>query len=384
MYSTSDRISEEAYGDIPNFLSQAFFSNDLGFDVLSDDPLADITVSGSCIFDSPESLMSSVEPNEFINTYLGAPSLLQTLSTENDNKRALISTSPKKTFGTKSKAKSPVIPVPLSESVAVGAPSNINNANQKISIVNALEESFRPRYKSDYFSQNGNSRKPRYVADRQGNHFITLRVPVGVPGKILIHWLTIPDKSGERYIMPYRFQESNVSLDIPDCNPLEVNIAADRNGVMRLYLVLIKAKQDELKTSQPLQMFQPWRDALEMSMKNTPVLLNPKQLIRQYRLDQSQLAFTFCGLSTDGKSFVPEWDTTVLSTVLQELPPESAKSKSVSCPKCKHQFEVSMNNEQEYVQETPKTNKRKVNRIIADKKIKSEANITNEYPFFVY
>lgn len=58
-------------------------------------------------------------------------------------------------------------------------------------------------------------------------------MPTGVQGQILVHWLTVPDKTGERYIMPYRFQESNVSLQIPDCNPLRLNIEPDKNGLMR-------------------------------------------------------------------------------------------------------------------------------------------------------
>lgn len=82
---------------------------------------------------------------------------------------------------------------------------------------------------------------------------------------------------------------------------------------------MIKAKQDELKGSQPLQVFQPLREAFQMPTKNTQIIYNPKQLIREYQLDQSQLAFTFCGLNADGTAFVPEWDTTVLSTILHGM-----------------------------------------------------------------
>lgn len=380
MFGTNDRISEEAFGDISSFLNDPFVENDLGFDLLVDDPIGNIPVSGFCDFPSPEPLLSAVEPNEFINTYLGPLTMLQTSSVESDNKRALISNQPINPLVRKTSAYKHKIPIPLSQSVGVGTPQKIHNTNSKLQIVNQLEESFRPRYKSDYFAQNGNSRKPRYVADRKGNHFVTIQVPVGIRGQILIHWLTLPDKSGERYIMPYRFQASNDSLEVPDCNPLKLDIKTDKNGLMRLYLVLIKSKQDELKASQPLQVFQPFREAFNMPTKNTQIIYNPKQLIQEYKLDQSQLAFTFCGLSTDGKNFIPEWDTTVLSTVMHELPPENAKSKSVSCPQCKHQFEISVNTEQEYVQES-NTKKRKVNRTTTDKKIKRKIDISNEYPF---
>lgn len=67
-------------------------------------------------------------------------------------------------------------PVPLSDSVAVGVPPNLFKQSHSIQVKFELEESFRPRYKSDYFGMNGKTRKPRYVADRKGNHFITLNV----------------------------------------------------------------------------------------------------------------------------------------------------------------------------------------------------------------
>jgi hypothetical protein len=64
----------------------------------------------------------------------------------------------------------------LSSSVGVGIPQRSIKPAQKIEIVYDLEEKYRPRYKSDYFAQNGTTRKPRYVTDRQGNHYITLKV----------------------------------------------------------------------------------------------------------------------------------------------------------------------------------------------------------------
>lgn len=58
-------------------------------------------------------------------------------------------------------------------------------------------------------------------------------MPVNLRGKIRIDWLTIPDQFGNRYSMPYRFQQSNESSDIPDCNPLYLNITTDKNGIMK-------------------------------------------------------------------------------------------------------------------------------------------------------
>jgi hypothetical protein len=81
-------------------------------------------------------------------------------------------------------------------------------------------------------------------------------------------------------------------------------------------LVLIKSKQSELKDVQPLRLFPPM---LETSNKNhlikmTP--LPPKRLIQQYQLDQSQLAFTYCTLGPDGVTYMPDWSTTVYSTIM--------------------------------------------------------------------
>jgi len=87
-------------------------------------------------------------------------------------------------------------------------------------------------------------------------------------------------------------------------------------------LVLIKAKQDSLKTLQPLQAFRPFQDLFgfnsEVNLEKTNIL-PPKKLIQKYQLEKSQLAFTLCILSADGQSYVPEWDTTVYSTVLEGM-----------------------------------------------------------------
>jgi hypothetical protein len=85
-------------------------------------------------------------------------------------------------------------------------------------------------------------------------------------------------------------------------------------------LVLIKAKQDALKSLQPLQPYHPMKDVFGISDKHTPEKmskLTPKQLIQKYQLGKSQLAFTLCALSTDGQSYIPEWDRTIYSTVLE-------------------------------------------------------------------
>ena len=84
-------------------------------------------------------------------------------------------------------------------------------------------------------------------------------------------------------------------------------------------MVLIKSKQDELKVQQPLKPFRPYQDAFGMLDKsNTGKMfpMNPKQLIQHFQLDKSQLAFTFCAYGSDGKYPIPQWDSTVYSTIL--------------------------------------------------------------------
>ena len=85
-------------------------------------------------------------------------------------------------------------------------------------------------------------------------------------------------------------------------------------------MVLIKAKQDTLKSLQPLVPFQPMRDALghiDKNISEKKMVLTPKNLIQKYQLGKSQLAFTFVTVGADGQSRIFEWDTTVFSSVLE-------------------------------------------------------------------
>jgi len=205
------------------------------------------------------------------------------------------------------------------------------------------------------------------VADCNGSHYITLKIsPVDIQGQIRIDWVTIPNEDGDRYFMPYQFQASNDSSEVPDCNPFFVDIVTDASGTMKLFLVLIKAKQDALKSLQPLQPFHPMQDALGIidkhtSEKNLP--LTPKELIQKYQLGKSQLAFTLCTLGTDGKSCIPQWNTRVYSTVLEEISSDNLPGKSIPCPNCSHPINI---NDGTTGQEIT-TNKRKSLEIKAEK-----------------
>ncbi|CAF4112970.1 unnamed protein product [Adineta steineri] len=196
-------------------------------------------------------------------------------------------------------------------------PHQIHNSPQ-LQIVNDLEETYRPRYKFEFISPNGSFRAARHVADRLGNHFVTLEVTPNLQGKIRVDWLTISNTTGQRYVMPYDFQASNEPVTTFDFNPIMHDISTDNRGFMRLYVVLIKARMTELEQSQPLVPFQPVIDVLHNSSISCHRQMSGKELIRKFQLNKSQLAFTLC-TTTDGKSFIPQWHTTVFSTVMTEI-----------------------------------------------------------------
>ncbi|CAF1360790.1 unnamed protein product [Adineta steineri] len=230
-----------------------------------------------------------------------------------------------------------------------------------IRIVYDLEDTHRSRYKSDYFSQNGTVYKPRYVADQKGNHFITLEVPTGIRGYLRVDWITIPDKNGIRYSMPYKFQVDHTSPNVSDRNPVYRRITPEDLGIIKLYLVLIKSKQEELKKIQSMDVFPPLEHTSKRTDHNSfkqKYSLAPKQLIRDYQLNKSQLAFTFCSISPDGQQLIPEWDTTVYSTVLEEEMPVASKKRAATCPNCEHSFEITLDNAGDTDYEKPKRRKK--------------------------
>jgi len=332
----SDHLSVEVNSDGVSY--DSIFDTDFYslFDL--DSFTSDINIAGVCeSADLVESISQSAETDEF-DKYFG-PKYLSNSTCDIDQNLLVINSLPIYGIEKNKKVKSNKKPILLSSSVGVGIPQRSLKSSHKIEIVNDLEEKYRPRYKSDYFGQNGITRKPRYVTDRQGNHYVTLKIPLGIRGKIRVDWLTLPDDAtGERYFMPYRFQVNNESNEVADCNPIFQDIVPDASGTtMKLYLVLIKAKQDALKFLQPLQPFHPVKDAFGAIDKQTSEKtskLTPKKLIKKYQLGKSQLAFTLCTLARDGQSWIPEWDTIVYSTVLEEETGDSSTGKTVACPNC--------------------------------------------------
>ncbi|CAF3598541.1 unnamed protein product [Adineta steineri] len=258
-------------------------------------------------------------------------------------------------------AQSETNPIPLSQSIQVAVPKKPKDPLHIIRIVYDLEDTHRSRYKSDYFSQNGTVYKPRYVADQKGNHFITLEVPTGIRGYLRVDWITIPDKNGIRYSMPYKFQVDHTSPNVSDRNPVYRRITPEDLGIIKLYLVLIKSKQEELKKIQSMDVFPPLEHTSKRTDHNSfkqKYSLAPKQLIRDYQLNKSQLAFTFCSISPDGQQLIPEWDTTVYSTVLEEEMPVASKKRAATCPNCEHSFEITLDNAGDTDYEKPKRRKK--------------------------
>ncbi|CAF1022742.1 unnamed protein product [Adineta steineri] len=329
--------------------------------------LLDLDVAGTC--DQNDLFGSIGHPAEIheSNGYIPAP-LFSNSPSDIDQNLLVNNSLPVYPIEKNKKVRTQKKAILLSSSVGVGQPKQSSNPSNKIKLVHDLEEKYRPRYKSDYFANNGTTRKPRYVTDRDGNHYISLQVPQHMRGPIRIDWVTIPNEDNERFVMPYQFQASNDLTDVPDCNPIYEQIQSNSSGLMKIYLVLIKAKQDALKVLQPLQPFHPIADALGLLDKQIyekAPKLTPKNLIKKYQLTKSQLAFTLCTLSSDGKTCDPEWDTTVYSTVLEEEGnTENSATKIISCPKCSCSINIDI--------DEPKTqemtgNKRKSKQFIGEK-----------------
>lgn len=111
-------------------------------------------------------------------------------------------------------------------------------------LVHQLEDTYRARYKSDYFPQKGEPRRPRYVADNRGNHFVSLQVqrkrvfeiqiysfhfemklPAGYSRDlsneyIRVSLITTPIGNSGHFYSPYKFQTHHRDAKILDENPI--------------------------------------------------------------------------------------------------------------------------------------------------------------------
>jgi hypothetical protein len=239
--------------------------------------------------------------------------------------------------------------IALSASVAVTVPTP-----HQLQLVHPLEDTYRARYKSDYFPQKGAPRRPRYVADSEGNHFVKLQLPTEYKHDlkneyICISLLTTPSNNRGYFYSPYKFQIDHNDGKIPDQNPmyLPVEKYRERDSTLKFHLVLIKSKLDQLNNAQPLKPFLGTIGSVQNIINKEK--LSPKEFIKEYQLEKSHIAFTLCTkVSKDAYKMRPE--TTVVSSVITELPPTVSKAKpeantantgkKICCPKCAHCFDL--------------------------------------------
>jgi len=132
--------------------------------------------------------------------------------------------------------------ISLSESVAVTVPT----PNQ-LQLVHTLEDTYRARYKSDYFPQKGSVRRPRYVADNAGNHYVTLQMPREYNRDfkneyIRVALITTSINDRGHYYSPYKFQTNHNDVKVLDQNPIYVPVQVRRgnDSTMKLLLVFLE------------------------------------------------------------------------------------------------------------------------------------------------
>jgi len=244
----------------------------------------------------------------------------------------------------------------LSQSVAVTVPT----PNQ-LQFVYPLEDIYRARYKSDYFPQSGSVRRPRYVSDNAGNHLITLQMPTEYNRDfaneyIRVALITTSINNSGHFYSPYKFQTNHNDSKVPDQNPYYIPVKLDsaNNSIMKLQLVLIKSKLDQLNHAQPLQPFSDTIGHIQNIIHEEK--LTPKELINRYQLDKSHIAFTLCTKLPNG-SYDIHPETTAISSVITEattkssatsatdksgtvVPTTSGSNKKVRCPHCANCFDL--------------------------------------------
>jgi hypothetical protein len=236
----------------------------------------------------------------------------------------------------------------LSNSVAI-----TNSKSRQLQLVYPLEKTYRARYKSDYFPQTGSVRRPRYIADSATNHFITLQLPTEYQHDLQNSYIRVAlttklIKGHGYYYSPYKFQKDHNDIKIPDENPIYIKVETSRedNFVIRLQLVLIKSKSDQLNDVQPLKIFSDSTTQIQNIVHDER--LTPKELITRYQLDQSHIAFTLCTKLPDGFYEVhPE--TTIMSSVITEVStsrktndsatPSVDLTPNICCPHCAYHFD---------------------------------------------
>jgi len=167
---------------------------------------------------------------------------------------------------------------------------------------------------------------------------------------IRVALITTPINDRGRFYSPYKFQINHNDVKVPDQNPIYIPVNAHRgnNFTMKLHLVLIKSKLDQLYDAQPLKSFSDNIGNIQNIINEEKIA--SKDLINQYQLDKSHIAFTLCTKLPNG-SYDIHPETTIISSVITETSKQSvtpnnkpepvAKNlgKRISCPNCSHCFD---------------------------------------------
>ncbi|CAF1612074.1 unnamed protein product [Adineta ricciae] len=289
-----------------------------------------------CLGNSSD-IFSETESNDMTKTIQSTDECSKIIKTSNSVLPILRSTVEKTTNASLGQA------ISLSNSVAV-----TDLASNPLKLRYPLESTYRPRYKSDYFPQNGIVRRPRYVSDAEENHYVTLIMPHEYNRDLKTEYvrialITTSLGNHEHYYSPYKFQTNHNDMKVPDQNPIYLPVQTSNNSnSMKLQLVLIKSKLDQLYDAQPLKPFPDTTVTVASLINNEK--LSAKELITKYQLDKSHIAFTLCTKLPDG-SYDIHPETTVISSMITETTaktPASASTKpklaaknqvkTISCP----------------------------------------------------
>ncbi|CAF1178804.1 unnamed protein product [Rotaria sordida] len=301
----------------------------------------------------------SPEPNHINELYKDLKDFVENLnSTELDNSIYNTKNEKQSTINKSHDKSLPVvrshIEKPSESSIHLSNRVAITNSKQ-LQLAYPLENTYRARYKSDYFPQSGTVRRPRYIADNASNHFITLQLPTEYQydiqnDYIRVALITTFIEGHGHYYSPYKFQKDHYDINVSDENPIYIQIenTGETQSIMRLQLVLIKSKLDQLNYVQPLILFNDRTAHIQNIIHEEK--LTPKELINKYQLDKSQLAFTLCTKLPNGL-FKSHPETTIISSVISEASAASKKAiestaiplvntnHRVNCPCCAHSFD---------------------------------------------
>ncbi|UJR37644.1 hypothetical protein I4U23_030341 [Adineta vaga] len=214
---------------------------------------------------------------------------------------------------------------------------------QPLIISEKLESPYYARYKTDYFPRGGKNvgqpQSPRYVRTVDGDQEVTIEFPAGykVPEHLGNYYLeiallTVPRET-QHYWHVHKLQSHHTDISVPDENPLMVPLTKEHFESGKVKLVVIKAKQDELKEFSSLTLFN-----AETTSNWTAECKTIEELGHIYELSRAKIAFSLVFQNSNGQ-YIRCTDTTVMSNEIIEK--EKAKpSDDITCPGCSRSFSI--------------------------------------------